>query len=191
MSAAEHFRVVRFAELAEQPWLNGQGVTRQLVPSALARGAGDAGGDWRLSFAEISEEVPFSDFPSYDRHLLLAKGEGLMLTIDSQPRLLSWGQVAGFPGEAAVSARVRGPIPCRVLNLMTRRAATVGEILRSELDGPHTISGTDHAALVVLSGTVLVAGHPPLHAFDTILVQAPVDLRVLNASVATVRVQRL
>jgi hypothetical protein len=61
------------------PWKNGQGFTTQLAidPPLADFSASDF--LWRLSCAEIRNKNSFSQFPGYDRLLMVWKGDGLIL----------------------------------------------------------------------------------------------------------------
>lgn len=97
-----------------QPWRNGRGVQYEIA----ANGPVDGGWTWRLSTADISEDVPFSVFPGVVRHFCVADGNGVILTIDGVPTTCALGSVTRFMGDSEVHARlIDGPM--RALNLMT------------------------------------------------------------------------
>jgi environmental stress-induced protein Ves len=112
------WRVVSLSGIAEVPWLNGGGRTRELLawPNPTA---------WkvRVSVAEIAVDGPFSVFPGVDRAFAVLDGAGVTLDLPSgRLRVDADGPPALFPGEAAPGCRlVAGPT--QDLNLMTRRHA--------------------------------------------------------------------
>ena len=106
-----------------EPWRNAGGWTR-----TLASAHDDAGVLWRISVADIESEGPFSTFAGMDRTAVLLEGAGLMLAGAGEPiRFQSPGDAAAFPGEAQMRSRL-GRGPARLLNVMTRRAASVASV---------------------------------------------------------------
>ena len=63
------------------PWKNGKGETTELAINH--QGTLDDF-DWRLSIASVVEDGMFSDFSSYERNLVLIKGQGITLQHDEQ-----------------------------------------------------------------------------------------------------------
>lgn len=115
----------RFAldAIPPEPWRNGGGWTR-----TLASAADDAGLLWRVSVADIESEGPFSTFDGMDRTSFLLQGSGLMLAGAGEPiRFQAPGDIAAFPGEAQLRPQL-GLGPARLLNVMTRRAASVASV---------------------------------------------------------------
>ena len=184
--AEEPCTVMRYADLSRQPWRNGRGVTRQLSPAESP----EPGVPWRLSIAEILDSARFSVFPGVDRQLLLAQGDRLVLLINGLRRVVTTGDVASFAGEARVEVLESPATTVQVLNLMTPRASLRGDLLRRELDGPVTLTPSSHAAVVVLSGSLVVPGQPPLTALDAVFTgDEPVEVRAHGATVGVVSVR--
>lgn len=104
-----------------QPWRNGRGVQYEIA----ANGPMAEGWTWRLSTADITEDVPFSVFPGVARHFCVAEGNGVVLTIDGVSTACTIGSVTRFSGDSEVHARlVDGPL--RALNLMTMNDDSYG-----------------------------------------------------------------
>lgn len=123
--------VQRAASRPPQPWRNGRGVQYEIAAN------GPVSGDWtwRLSTADISEDVPFSVFPGVVRHFCVAEGNGVILTIDGVPTTCLPGSVTRFMGGADVHAQlIDGPM--RALNLMTMNDDSM--ILRVSTSGSTT-----------------------------------------------------
>jgi uncharacterized protein len=110
--------VVRLADCPEQPWRNGGGRARELLawPSAT---------EWqvRVSVASIEADGPFSPYPGIDRWFAVLSGAGVVLALPQ-------GEVALWPGTAAVAFAGEAAPPCRLidgptqdLNLMLCRGA--------------------------------------------------------------------
>ncbi|MEI4470966.1 HutD/Ves family protein [Frigidibacter sp. MR17.24] len=106
---------------AEQPWVNGGGVTREIARAASPEPA--APFDWRLSMAPVMATGPFSTFPGIDRTLTVIEGAGLVLAIGTdEAEVLLPGRPFAFPGDVPThAALIEGPITD--LNVMTRRGA--------------------------------------------------------------------
>ncbi len=105
--------------LRAAPWKNGGGSTMEIAISPP--GAGLMEFDWRISLATITASGPFSSFPGIDRSLMLVEGDSVQLTFEGTRKVtLSAAQpMLWFPGEAAVSAQVKGVTTD--FNVMTRR----------------------------------------------------------------------
>jgi environmental stress-induced protein Ves len=129
--------VLRYADMPEQPWRNGRGVTRELHSSD----------GWRLSVATIAEAGPFSVFPGLDRVFVVADG-AVDLDLDGTARLLNTGQLERFPGEVPVHAGPQGG-PVLAVNVMSTRATHIVEVSVARIDGPAPTAD----AIVLLAGT--------------------------------------
>ena len=140
----------RFAldAIPPEPWRNGGGWAR-----TLASAADETGLLWRISVADIELDGPFSIFDGMDRTAVLLDGPGLALTGAGAPiRFPAPGAVAAFPGEAELRSQL-GQGPARLLNVMTRRGASVGsvEICPARCDFPPPGSA---ALLLAVDGRV-------------------------------------
>jgi environmental stress-induced protein Ves len=107
--------MVRLDEVASTPWLNGGGVTKELLAWPDPR-------DWavRLSVAEVGRDGPFSPFPGVKRWFAVLSGAGVRLTVDREPHLLTArDQPLRFDGGADTACElVAGPT--QDFNLMSR-----------------------------------------------------------------------
>jgi environmental stress-induced protein Ves len=76
---ADDWRVIRLQDVAQAPWRNGGGVTRELLAWPQAD-------DWtmRLSVAEVAAAGPFSSFPGVQRWFAVLAGAGVRLRIEGQ-----------------------------------------------------------------------------------------------------------
>lgn len=150
--------VQRASERPPQPWRNGRGVQYEIA----ANGPLEGGWTWRLSTADLTEDVPFSAFPGVVRHFCVADGEGVRLMIDGVSCVVGPGSVTRFMGDAEVYASLVGG-PVRALNLMTARGDTSSiAILRVGM------SSVAVRAVVAIRGNaeILLSGHPV--ALDTL-----------------------
>lgn len=112
---------VRFLDCsvhAQEPWINGGGTTR-----TLARGNNRSGSaDWRVSLADLTGAAKFSQFPEFDRTLLLVDDGVVDLHSHEGQILARPGQAVNFSGDLNVWISLLAK-PVRVLNVMTRRTA--------------------------------------------------------------------
>lgn len=68
------------ADVVEQPWKNGRGVTHELAIWPPGATLERLDFDWRLSRSALDEPGPFSKFAGFDRVLVVTRGAGLSLT---------------------------------------------------------------------------------------------------------------
>jgi len=109
-------RLIAAADCAPAPWLNGGGLTRDLV-LAPACTPGGPRFDWRLSLADIDRDGPFSPLPGIDRVFALIDGR---LTLAFRP-----------PGPAAPS-----PVAGGAAEVAAGRRPTAGVRRRGRPDRP-------------------------------------------------------
>ncbi|WP_409484325.1 HutD family protein [Arsenicicoccus dermatophilus] len=179
------FALLRRADHAEMPWLNGGGSTLEV---ARAPRTGDF--DWRVSFAHVDRSGPFSAYPGVDRVITLVEGPGMRLTIRPHAATGSPGsgrvvhdlapcEPYAFAGEDEIDCQVTQPTVD--LNLMTRRDRCRGTVTTHRLDGGRLeIDPADATLVAVLTGR-LHAGSgttaTPLGPLDVLAdLTAPVTL---------------
>ena len=118
------FNVVRFDDVAPQPWKNGGGVTRELL-------AWPTSSDWlvRISVADIEKDGPFSAYPGIKRTLTVLSGAGIWLGEPLDMELRPKDPPCTFPGDMAPHCElVRGPT--RDLNAMFDEKQGIGRLQR-------------------------------------------------------------
>jgi hypothetical protein len=122
-------QVVRTDAVEPQPWKNGGGLTRELLAWPTREG-------WalRISVADIRADGPFSAFPGVDRWFAVIEGAGVLLALaesaGGRRRAEPEGEPLHFAGETAPYAELLDG-PTRDLNLMVRRDAGRGEMVRA------------------------------------------------------------
>jgi environmental stress-induced protein Ves len=154
-------RVLRAADRVTTPWRNGGGVTREVA--VWPPGANMTSFDWRVSFADVATDGPFSAFPGVDRVLTVVEGDGLVLEVEGAAVRPEPCAPFAFAGETALAARLTaGPI--RDLNVMVRRGAWTASVepWRGDL-APNPAGPT----LVVL-----LEGAQDFAALDVVLIDA-------------------
>jgi len=136
---------------------------------------------WKLSTADITEDVPFSVFPEVSRQFCVAHGNGVELTIDGVRHVCPPGSITPFAGDSEVHARLLNG-PMKALNLMTRN----GDHARLDVVGQdHSSSGV--IAVVAIDGAseVEIDGRPAeLEVLDSVLELPGSDVRVVSGRAA-------
>jgi environmental stress-induced protein Ves len=103
--------ILNESDYRQIPWKNGKGVTAQI---AISPAEADFTKDeflWRVSRAPILENGPFSEFPGYERVLVLLKGQaklhfGPQAAVEVKP-----GVAVRFSGDATTRIEiVQGPV---------------------------------------------------------------------------------
>ena len=118
--------IQRAVDRTPQPWKNGLGVQYEI----MCDGSLPDDWTWRLSTADITQDVPFSIFPGVNREFCVADGNGVVLTINGVEHRCEPGSITKFRGDDEVYAKlIDGPM--RALNLMVRDGAVEKHIDRS------------------------------------------------------------
>jgi environmental stress-induced protein Ves len=178
-------RIQRSADHRVVPWDNGLGITADvfLSPPDVTRWT------WRLSIADVTDDVPFSVMPGIDRHIMVAQGAGMGLVIDggAEHRMDGSTPALSFDGESDTTCRLLdGPIAD--LNLMVLRGTARGWLRRVTVGAGRSFSTSrDDVAIVVLSGSVQVAGED-LATFDAVLLEDDDEVVVQGISDGVVAV---
>ena len=119
-------QTVQLDHIADQPWRNGGGATRELL-------AWPAAADWRLriSVATIAQSGPFSAFPGVERWFAVVQGEGVVLRWANRRVMLTTGsEPVRFEGAAAPGCDLLDGMT-QDLNLMVRHDAGKGAMQRA------------------------------------------------------------
>ena len=168
------------------PWANGGGTTAEVATgphdTSMARGEP---WHWRLSIADVDADGPFSSLPGIDRHILVAHGDGMALSVDGTTHLVRPGEPPlPFAGEAVTTCRLLGG-PINDLNLMVRRDQALGALRRVHLAAGDTCTpGAADVAVVLLHGAAEVEG-APLRRFDALVTLGPGDAPTIVATEPT------
>jgi environmental stress-induced protein Ves len=192
----EATRVLRWDELASQPWKNGGGSTRSVAASPADAGDGAAAEfDWRVSVADVGADGPFSAFPGVERVIMLIEGTEMILTVGGATHRLGLHDTLAFPGAADTACRVPSG-PTRDLNLMTRtgrargwmNSVTVAEALTVRL----SVESMAVVLVALTPGFSLERRDAPaigLNPLDSVVRQGRGSVRVSGAgTVAMIRV---
>ena len=121
--------IQRAVDRTPQPWKNGLGVQYEI----MCDGTLPDDWTWRLSTADITQDVPFSIFPGVNREFCVADGNGVVLTINGVEHRCEPGSITKFRGDDEVYAKlIDGPM--RALNLMVRDGATPIHLCRKDME---------------------------------------------------------
>jgi len=164
--------VQRASERAAVPWRNGLGVQYEII----CNGSLPDDWTWRLSTADITQDVPFSVFPNVDREFCVADGNGVTLNINGVDHRCEPGSVTTFRGDDLVFATlIDGPV--RALNLMVRDGSTARPLQIARV-GQHAVQCQVIVAIMG-SASVEVANQ----VVELGLLDAIIDLEEMNAVV--------
>ena len=170
----------RASERTAVPWRNGLGVQYEIA----CDGSLPDDWTWRLSTADITQDVPFSSFPGVTREFCVADGNGVVLNINGVDHRCEPGSVTKFRGDDVVFATlIDGPM-C-ALNLMVRDGAEKKSLQLST------------AGQVIDCCSVVVAIHSPsllivdkdeisLQMLDGVFIDSQKTISVLEGIVATI-----
>ena len=110
----------RASERPAVPWRNGLGVQYEIA----CDGALPDDWTWRLSTADITQDVPFSSFPGVTRDFCVADGNGVVLNINGVDHRCEPGSITKFRGDDVVAAALTDG-SMQALNLMVRDGSNV------------------------------------------------------------------
>jgi uncharacterized protein len=164
--------VQRASERAAVPWRNGLGVQYEII----CDGSLPDDWTWRLSTADITQDVPFSSFPGVTREFCAADGNGVTLNINCVDHRCEPGSDTTFRGDDLVFATlIDGPV--RALNLMMRDGSTARPLQIARV-GQHAVQCQVIVAIMG-SASVEVANQ----VVELGLLDAIIDLEEMNAVV--------
>ena len=162
------------------PWKNGLGVQYEIT----CDGSLPDDWTWRLSTADITQDVPFSSFLGVTREFCVADGNGVVLNINGVDHRCEPGSVTTFRGEDVVFATlIDGPM--RALNLMVRDGSTARP-LRITRVGQHIVQCQ---AIVAIMGPALVVvdgDRIAMQNLDALIFDSPITIQVADGVVATI-----
>lgn len=171
--------VQRASERAAVPWRNGLGVQYEII----CDGSLPDDWTWRLSTADITQDVPFSSFPGVTREFCVADGNGVVLNINGVDHRCGPGSVTTFRGDDVVYATlIDGPM--RALNLMVRDGAKHRSL---QLNSADAVITDLLVAIAIGTSSILVfdGDETELQILDALLVNEQKTIRVLQGVVVT------
>ena len=158
--------IQRAVDRTPQPWKNGLGVQYEIV----CDGSLPDDWTWRLSTANITQDVPFSVFPGVNREFCVADGNGVVLTINGVEHRCEPGSITKFRGDDVVFATlIDGPM--KALNLMVRDGAAEKHLQIVRAGG--SIGMSEAEAVIAITGAVKLqqnGGEVVLETLDSQLV---------------------
>ncbi|MEO5974940.1 MAG: HutD family protein [Ilumatobacteraceae bacterium] len=173
--------IQRASSRIPQPWRNGMGVQYEIT----ADGHLPDGWSWRLSTADITQNVPFSVLDGVTREFCVATGNGVMLTIDGVAQVCGPRSIVVFDGGSSVQATIIDG-PTKDINLMLK-IGTPKLHLHIQIAGDKLVGAE---ALVALGGGATIsvdADTFQLSELDAVLNIRPSEIAILEGSVVAVR----
>ncbi|MFA5775660.1 MAG: HutD family protein, partial [Ilumatobacteraceae bacterium] len=164
-----------------RPWRNGLGVQYEVT----ADGPLPDGWTWRLSTADLNQDVPFSIYEGVTREFCVAIGGGVFLTIDGVEHRCGPHSITTFDGGLTVQASIIDG-PTKDINLMVKHGSP--QMHMSIHNAGESLQGVE--ALVALSGgaTLIVDDTTiMLDELDAILSARESTVVVTSGSIVTVR----
>jgi environmental stress-induced protein Ves len=138
--------IQRAVDRTPQPWKNGLGVQYEITSD----GSLPDDWTWRLSTADITQDVPFSVFPGVNREFCVADGNGVVLNINGVDHRCESGSITKFRGDDEVFATlIDGPM--KALNLMVRDGAVEKHLHIVRAGGSIDLAKAD--AFIAITGT--------------------------------------
>jgi environmental stress-induced protein Ves len=167
------------SERAAVPWRNGLGVQYEIA----CDGSLPDDWTWRLSTADITQDVPFSSFPGVTREFCVAEGNGVILNINGVDHRCEPRSVTTFRGDDVVFATlIDGPM--RALNLMVRDGSKSRSLRLSsagrELDDCSVVVAIGSASILVVDSNEI-----DLQILDALIFDTRKTIRVTDGVVAT------
>jgi len=169
----------RASERIAVPWRNGLGVQYEIA----CDGSLPDDWTWRLSTADITQDVPFSSFPGVTREFCVADGNGVVLNINGVDHRCGPGSVTTFRGDDVVFATlIDGPM--RALNLMVRDGAKHRSL---QLNSADAVIADLLVAIAIGTSSILVfdGDETELQILDALLVNEQKTIRVLQGVVVS------
>jgi environmental stress-induced protein Ves len=169
----------RASERIAVPWRNGLGVQYEII----CDGSLPDDWTWRLSTADITQDVPFSSFPGVTREFCVAEGNGVALNINGVDHRCEPRSVTTFRGDDVVFANlIDGPM--RALNLMVRDGSKSRSLRLSsagqELDDCSVVVAIGSASILVVDSDEI-----DLQILDALIFDTQKTIRVIDGVVAT------
>ena len=164
--------VQRAIERIGVPWRNGLGVQYEII----CDGSLPDDWTWRLSTADITQDVPFSSFYGVTREFCVAEGNGVTLNINGVDHQCEPGSLTKFRGDDVVAAALTDG-PMQALNLMLRDGSTARPLQIARV-GQHIVRSQVIVAIMG-SASVEVANQ----VVELGLLDAIIDLEGMDAVV--------
>jgi len=159
--------ITRYAQLAAQPWKNGQGITRTLCSDSTGI---DDSWTWKISIAEITGTQPYSRYPGVRRGQVALGPGSVDLVVNGRNVLLPVEGTIVFEGEDDVSA---APASEGFLDLNVMGQRSKWEPSVEIVDSPAaSFRESSIQVLVALEDSCSIGGQP-LARLDSVFVSSP------------------
>ena len=170
--------VQRAIERIGVPWRNGLGVQYEIT----CDGSLPDDWTWRLSTADITQDVPFSLFAHVDREFCVADGNGVTLNINGVDHRCEPGSITKFRGDDVVAAALADG-SMQALNLMVRDGSTARPLQIARV-GQHIVQCQVIVAIMGSASVEVANQVVELGLFDAIIYLEGMDIVVHIGEVA-------
>ncbi len=155
------------------PWKNGLGSTAQIAIYPADTDFSTGNYLWRVSSATVRSDSPFSQFPGYDRWLIILSGEGLL--INGFPLLpLSPFHFSG--DEFIHSELIDGAVTD--LGIIYRRDKVQASMMLNDLKTAQTLALTKGSHFLFCVQGAFTAGNLVVSEGDTLQADGPMTLEL-------------
>ena len=138
---------ITFKDLAETPWKNGQGTTRQIAIHPA--NADISNFHWRISAATVNTVGPFSNFDNVTRSLALLTGDKITLNIQGQTvELHRDGQPVTFSGTVPTEM-TDCPAPALDFGVMTNNNFAKHSLVHADFNDGQTYQRKSSTTLIL------------------------------------------
>lgn len=169
-------KLLKKSDYQEMPWKNGLGSTAQIAIHPSGADFAKSEYLWRVSSATVRSDGPFSQFPGYDRWLVVLSGEGLL--INGFP-LLPFSPFH-FSGEDLIHCElIRDAVVD--LGIIYRRDEVQASMVLNDLQGAQTLALTQGLHFLFCVEGTLQAGTLKVSEGDTLQVSGPTVLELQSS----------
>lgn len=177
-------KFTKILDLPQQPWSNGEGVTRVL---GTDQAIDSESWNWRLSLASLAQESSFSPMGDAVRILTVASNGPVSLNLNGTEHELALGMQAQFLDSDRATVTSAGPEEY-VLSLVVRRGQAFGSVETQRVRGRKVFSPSDlWHRIIVLEGSVKLSDGTVLRDLSIIEPsETPLELHADNALLAHV-----
>lgn len=95
-------RIIRFADLHQTSWKNGNGITREIAEVRIGNEI-----VWRLSIADVGVNGLFSKYEGLNRILTVIEGKGMELISPLQTLQANFAEPVSFDGGLEIQSRLK------------------------------------------------------------------------------------
>jgi len=175
-------KLLKKVNYQSMPWKNGLGSTSQIAIAPADADFAQGGYLWRVSSATVRAAGPFSQFPGYDRWLVVLSGEGLL--INGFPLLpLS---PFHFSGDELIHSELINDTVVD-LGIIYRRDKVQASVMLNSLQNSQTLALTKGTHFLYAVQGTFAAEQVSISEGDTLQVEGPTMMELTAADGAPVK----